>query len=75
MVGPGDIELRYHDLDKDAFQVSKDTTIVGLLDLYRPEWRTQQSDFLTSAPLVPGTSHSFLLRLSCHKCRPGLILP
>ena len=74
-MGPGDIEIRYHDLDGDAFQVSNDTTIVELLDLYRLELRTKQSDFVSSAPLVPGTSHPFLLRLSCHKYRPGLILP
>ena len=73
-VATSDVELRYQDLDGDTFQVSNDTTIVELLDTYRPEWRIRQSDFLSSAAFV-GATQPFLLRLSCHKYRPGIILP
>ena len=73
-VATSDVELRYQDLDGDTFQVSNDTTIVELLDTYRPEWRIRQSDFLSSATFV-GATQPFLLRLSCHKYRPGIILP
>ena len=57
------------------FQVPNDTTIIRLLEEYRPEWRVNQYNCLDSAPLVPGTPQPFLLRLTCHKVRQGVILP
>lgn len=72
---PTDLELCSADLDGDVFQVLNDTTIIRLLEEYRPEWRVQQYDFLYSSPLIPGTPQPFILRLTCHTVRQGVILP
>ena len=37
------LEIRYQDLDGDTFQVNPTSTVMDLLETYRPEWRTQQS--------------------------------
>jgi hypothetical protein len=34
------------DLDGDTFQVNPTSTVMDLLETYRPEWRTKQSDFM-----------------------------
>jgi hypothetical protein len=73
-IGTTAIELRYADLDRDVFQVSNESTIIELLEEYRHEWCNQQF-FLTSGPLLPGSSQPFLLQLSCHRVHPGVILP
>ena len=43
--------------------------------VYRPEWRIRQYSYMQSSPLVPGTPQPFILRLTCHKVRQGVILP
>ena len=69
------LEIRYQDLDGDTFQVNPTSTVMDLLETYRPEWRTQQSDFMSTTILPADVRHPFLLRLSCHVRRPGVILP
>jgi hypothetical protein len=71
---PTDLELRFADLDGDVFQVRNGSTIIRLLEEYRPEW-VQQNNFLHSSPLIPGTPQPFILRLTCHKVRQGVTLP
>ena len=72
---PSDLEFRYADLTGDVFQVRNDWTIMQLLDEYRPDWRIRQYSCRHSTPLVPGTQQPFILRLTCHKVRQGVILP
>ena len=74
---PSDLEFRYADLTGDVFQVGNDWTIMQLLDEYRPEWRIRQYNYRHSTLnlLVPGTQQPFILRLTCHKVRQGVILP
>ena len=68
-------EIRYQDLDGDTFQVNPTSTVMDLLETYRPEWRTQQSDVMSTTILPADVRHPFLLRFSCHVRRPGVILP
>ena len=49
--------------------------IMQLLDEYRPDWRIRQYSYRSSTLLVPGTQQPFILRLTCHKVRQGVILP
>ena len=72
---PSDLELCYADLDGDVFQVRNESTIMQVLEEYRPEWRIKQYNFAQSSPLVPGTPQPFIFRLTCHKVRQGVILP
>ena len=72
---PSDLEFRYADLEGEVFQVREDWTILHLLEQYRPEWRTRQHNYLESSLLVPGTHQPFILRLTCHKVRQGVIFP
>ena len=69
-----DLELRYADLDGNVFQVRNESTIMRLLEEYRPQWRIKQYNFLHSSPLIPGTPQPFILRLTCHKVRQGVML-
>lgn len=72
-----DLEFRFADLQGDVFQVPPEWSIKQLLEEYRPDsdWRIRQYNYIRSTPLVPGTSHPFILRLQCHKVRQGVILP
>ena len=70
-----DLEFRYADLTGDVFQVPNTTTILELLNEYRPDWRFRQYNYIHSTTLVPGTSTPFILRLQCHKVSQGVILP
>ena len=70
-----DLEFRYADLTGDVFQVPNTTTILDLLNEYRPDWRFRQYNYIHSTTLVPGTSTPFILRLQCHKVSQGVILP
>ena len=74
-VEPVDLELRHADLSGDVFQVPNTMTIMRLIEEYRPEWRVRQYSYLSSTPLVPGTPQPFIVRLTCHKVRQGVILP
>jgi len=69
-----DLEFRYADLTGDVFQVRDDWTILQLLDGYRPDWRIRQYNYRESSLLVPGSQQPFILRLTCHKVRQGVIL-
>jgi hypothetical protein len=75
---PSDLEFRYAamltSLHGDIFQVHNDWTIMQLLNEHRPEWRIRQYSYRQSSPLVPG-KQPFILRLTCHKVRQGVILP
>jgi hypothetical protein len=53
--------------------VRNGSTIIRLLEEYRPEW-VQHNNFLHSSPLIPGTPQPFILRLTCHKVRQGVTL-
>ena len=70
-----DLEFRYADLTGDVFQVPNTTTILDLLNEYRPDWRFRQYNYIHSTTLVPGTTTPFILRLQCHKVSQGVILP
>lgn len=72
---PSDLELRYVDLGADVFQVRTDSTILQVLEEYRPEWRIKQYNFVRSSPLVPGSTQPFIFRLTCHRVWQGAILP
>ena len=72
---PSDLEFRYADLTGDVFHVRNDWTIMQLLIEYRPEWRIRQYSCRQPSPLVPGTQQPFILRLTCHKVRQGVIFP
>ena len=72
---PSDLELRYADLGGDVFQVRTDSTILQVLEEYRPEWRIKQYNFVHSSPLVSGSTQPFIFRLICHRVRQGVILP
>ena len=73
--GPVRLGLRYADLNGDIFQVREDWTIMHLLEEYRPEWRIRQYNYMESSFLVPGTEQPFILRLTCHRVRQGVISP
>ena len=70
-----DLEFPYADLTGDVFQVREDWTILQLLDEYRPDWRIRQYSYRSSTLLVQGTQRPFILQLTCHKVRQGVILP
>ena len=70
-----DLEFRYADLTGDVFQVPNTTSILDLLNEYRPDWRFRQYNYIHSTTLVPGTTTPFILRLQCHKVSQGVILP
>ena len=67
--------IRHQDLYGDTFQVNPSSTVMGLLETYRPEWRTKQSDFMCAQILLADVRHPFMLRLSFHVRQPGVILP
>ena len=71
---PSDLEFRYADLTGDVLQVRNDW-IMQLLDEVRPDWRIRQYSYRSSTLLVQGTQRPFILRLTCHKVRQGVILP
>jgi hypothetical protein len=68
---PVELELRYADLTGDIFKAPNFTSSMQLIEEYRPEWRLRQYISLISSPFVPGSIQPFILRLSCHKVRPG----
>ena len=73
---PGDqIELRYEDLWGEVFQLDLACTVTQTLDIWRPRWREHQSSSAYSARLPRCPRHPFVLRMSCHRRIPGVILP
>lgn len=67
--------IRHQDLDGDTFQANPCSTVTGLLETYRPQWRTKQSDLMCAQILPADVCHPFMLRLSFHVRQPGVILP
>ena len=67
---PTDLELRYADLDGDVFQVPNDTTIIRLLEEYRPEWRLNQYNFLGECPADSRHSPVFSLTIDLSQGSP-----
>ena len=48
---------------------------MGLLETYRPEWRTKQVDVACTQILPADVRHPLMLHLSCYAHQPGVIVP
>ena len=74
-LAPSAIELRYCDLDGDVFQVDHGMDLLNFLGFWRPSWRTRQAEFFTTTQWPIDSDSPFVVRLSCHKFDPTVILP
>ena len=72
---PSAIELRYCDLNGHVFQVYHGMNLLNFFDFWRPSWRTRQAEFFTTTKFPLGSDFPFVVRLSCPRLDPRVILP